>query len=123
MRNRLGLWGSALGMTLLATLSASADAQPPSETVADVQCLVVGAQLAASPDQQQKLVGSMMAIYFLGRIDGRSPAVELQELLKQEATKLTGSELGRAARRCGAQLSARGAEITRIGRTLEQLGK
>lgn len=121
MRNRLRIWGSALGITLLTTLSTSAYAQPPSETIADIQCLVVGARLSASPGQ--KLVGSMMAIYFLGRIDGRSPTVDLQALLKIEAGKLTGSEFGSAASRCGAELSARGAEINRIGRTLEQLGK
>lgn len=123
MPNRLRIWGSSLGMMLLTMLPASAYSKPPSATIADVQCLVVGARLASSPDQQQKLTGSMLAIYFLGRIDGRSPTVDLQELLKREAKKLTGSEFGSAASRCGAELSARGAEINRIGKTLEQLEK
>ena len=65
----------------------------------------------------------MLAIYFLGRIDGRSPGVDLQELLKREAKKMTASEFGSATDRCGAEMSARGEEINRIGKTLEQVGK
>lgn len=65
----------------------------------------------------------MLAIYFLGRIDGRSPNADLQELLKREAKKMTASEFSGAAGRCGMEFSRRGAEIARVGKTLEQLGK
>ena len=65
----------------------------------------------------------MLAIYFLGRIDGRSPNADLEALLKKTAKKMTAAELRSAASRCGAEFSRRGAEITRIGKTLEQLGK
>jgi hypothetical protein len=65
----------------------------------------------------------MLAIYFLGRIDGRTPNADLQELLRRGAKRMTASEFRDAASRCGMEFSRRGAEITRIGKTLEQLGK
>ena len=65
----------------------------------------------------------MLAIYFPGRIDGRSPNAGLQKLLKREAKKMTASEFNGAASRCGMEFSKRGAEITRIGKTLEQFGR
>lgn len=117
----LSIWGLGTMLSLMLTMSARAD--PARATVADVQCLVVGARLASSSDWRERQRGSIMAIYFLGRIDGRSPHVDLQMLLKREAKKMTVAELKRAARRCNVELSARGAEIAQIGKTLEQLGK
>lgn len=99
-----------------------AHAAQPAETLADVQCLVVGSRLAASPDQRVKLSGMMLAIYFLGRIDGRSPTVDLQGLMVQQVKKMSVADLKNAAVRCGAVLSSRGAEITKIGQNVERLG-
>ena len=112
-----------LGALLFLISGMPAKAVPASATSADILCLVVGTRLAASSDQRQKLAGTMLAIYFLGRIDGRSPNADLQELLKRDAKKMTASELRGAASRCGTEFSRRGAEITRVGKTLEQLGK
>jgi hypothetical protein len=65
----------------------------------------------------------MLTIYFLGRIDGRAPAVDLQGLLVQQVKNMNEAALKGAATRCGAELSTKGVEITRIGRRLEALGK
>lgn len=112
-----------LGILFLICQTSSAEAGPPAATVADVQCLVIGMRFASSPDQQQKLSGTMLTIYFLGRIDGRTPTVDLQELLVQQVKNMNEAALKNAATRCGAELSTRGVEITRIGHTLEELGK
>lgn len=58
-------------------------------TVADVQCILVGARLSESPDQGQRLSGEMLLTYFLGRIDGRSPSADLETLITREAQKMT----------------------------------
>jgi hypothetical protein len=92
-------------------------------TVADVQCIVVGARLSESADQTQSQSGEMILTYYLGRIDGRSPNVDLQELIERAARSMTTSDYARAARRCGTEFSARGAAIVRIGKALEEIGK
>lgn len=93
------------------------------KTVADAQCMVVGARLAESPNPRLRLSGEMLLSYFLGRIDGRSPHIDLEALIEREAKKMTTSDLRNVARRCGTEFSARGAQITRIGKDLERSGK
>lgn len=93
------------------------------QTVADVQCIVVGARLSASPNQSQSRSGEMLMLYFLGRIDGRSPNADLEALIEREAQRMSPSDFAKAARRCGTEFSARGVELVRIGKALERLGK
>ena len=104
----------------LAVAVPRAEAANP-QTIADVQCMVVGARLSESADQRQRMSGEMLLTYFLGRIDGRSPSADLEALMKRVG-KMSESDFGRAAKRCGTEFSARGAEIVRIGKSLSQLG-
>lgn len=115
----------ALAMMFVACMFVpTAKADPANlQTMADVQCLLVGERLVASTDQRQELLGNMLAIYFLGRIDDRSPSVNLEGLLKKESKDMTTSKFGVTANRCGKELAVRGMEITRIGKRLEQLGR
>ena len=94
-----------------------------SATMADAQCILVGARLSASKDQRQRLSGQELLIYFIGRIDGRTPKINLEALVDGEAERMTAVDLKNAAQRCGRELSAGGAEITRIGESLERLEK
>ncbi len=112
-----------LGILFSIIQTSSAKTGPSAATVADVQCLVIGMRFASSPDQRQKLSGTMLTIYFLGRIDGRNPTADLQGLLVQQVKHMNEAALKSAATRCGAELSTKGVEITRIGHTLEELGK
>jgi hypothetical protein len=92
-------------------------------SIADAQCMVVGARLSESPNPRLRFSGEMLLSYFLGRIDGRSPHVDLEGLIEREAKKMTATDLRNAVRRCGTEFSARGAQITRIGKDLERSGK
>lgn len=65
----------------------------------------------------------MILIYYLGRIDGRSPNTDLKSLLKNETQKMTTSALQSAASRCGKEFSARGEAIVRIGKSLSKPAK
>jgi hypothetical protein len=109
----------ALPAVALCTLSAVAQADPANmQTVADAQCMVVGARLSASSDPQQRQPGQMILMYYLGRIDGRSPNTDLKTLIKTETQKMSTSELQSAAGRCGKEFSQRGEEILQIGKSL-----
>lgn len=81
--------------------------------------MVVGARLSASTDPQQKVPGQMILMYYLGRIDGRSPSADLKALIKTETRKMTPSDLQSAATRCGRQFAARGEEVVQIGKSLD----
>ena len=52
----------------------------------------------------------------------RSPTLDLQAALVEQAKKMTRADLKSAAVRCGKELSARGAEVTRIGHNISGLG-
>lgn len=108
---------------MLATMgvhAARADSVSPA-TIADAQCVLVGARLSASKDQKQRLSAEMLLVYFVGRIAGRSPNIDLEQLVDSEARRMTEADFKNAAVRCGRGLSAGGAEITRIGKSLERL--
>jgi hypothetical protein len=106
----------AVAFCMLATVARADPATP--QTIADAQCMVVGAHLSASSDPQERVPGQMILMYYLGRIDGRSPNADLESLIKTETRKMTSSDLQSAASRCGKQFSARGEEIVRIGKSL-----
>ena len=65
----------------------------------------------------------MILMYYLGRIDGRSPHVDLQKLLKSETDSMNTAALNNAASRCGKEFSARGEQIVQIGKTLGKPAK
>ena len=126
--SRYGSYGGAhistlrrwtLPAVVLCMLAAVVRADPATtQTMADAQCMVVGARLSASSDPQQRVPGQMILMYYLGRIDGRSPNADLESLIKTETQKMTTSDLESAAGRCGKEFSARGEEIVRIGKSL-----
>jgi hypothetical protein len=85
-------------------------------TVADIQCVVIGIRLSASSVEMQRRSGEMLLLYFLGRVQGRSPTIDLQGLMRNEANKMTSSQIDHATRRCGEELSTLGKQISEIGR-------
>jgi hypothetical protein len=111
---RCALTTGVLSMLTPAGRADSANTQ----TTADAQCMVIGARLSASPDPQEKGPGQMILMYYLGRIDGRSPKVDLKTLLKNETQSMKASDLKRAAARCGKEFAARGEDIVQIGKSL-----
>jgi hypothetical protein len=112
---------TAVSFCMLAT-TARADSVN-TQTAADAQCMVIGARLSASSDPQQRVPGQMILMYYLGRIDGRSPHADLTGLIKSQTQKMTESDLKSAAGRCGKEFSARGNDIVRIGSSLGKPAK
>ena len=93
------------------------------DTVADVRCVAVGIRSAELPDSRQKSTGLLMALYFIGRLDGRNPKVELEALLAAQVAKMTAADFAAEATRCGQSLASKGAQITKVGQDLlKQLG-
>lgn len=101
------------GCSLLAVAQA-----PDDPAVSDARCVVVAMHMATLNAPQQQRTGVMLAIYYLGRLDGRSPQEDTERLIEKEAGKMTPAELRSDAVLCEKVLSAKGQEMTRIGANL-----
>ena len=116
-KHRLPLLVAALTLVPLHAMAQDAD------TVADVRCVAVGIRSAELPDSRQKSTGLLMALYFIGRLDGRDPKLDLETLLSEQLSKMTAADFTAEAARCGSSLASKGAQITHVGQDLlKQLG-
>jgi hypothetical protein len=93
------------------------------DTIADARCVAVGIRAAELPDSHQKSTGLLMALYFIGRLDGRDPKIDLEAVLSEQLSKMSAADFTAEATRCGASLTTKGAQITQVGQDLlKQLG-
>lgn len=88
--------------------------------LSDVRCVVVGLRMVEMPVSQQRTAGMMLAIYYLGRLDGRAPDAEVEGLIEREAERMTAAEFRANAVRCGKALTLKGQEIQKIGADLSR---
>ncbi|HEY8617908.1 hypothetical protein [Phenylobacterium sp.] len=109
-------------MVALALGAAGAASANEADTTADVRCLVVvSAMASASPEQQSSAM--MAALYYLGRIDGRTPALDLEARLIQETGRFAPKDMAAEGKRCGAHLMSRGTRLQEIGARLSAAAK
>jgi hypothetical protein len=112
---------------LITALSAgSACAADEAAARRDLRCvLVVGiiagaAQDSASDTTKQGLVASIG--YYLGRLKGRDPGIDLTARISAEARGLKLADLQAEAARCGEELKVFGQESQQVGAALKALG-
>ena len=107
----------AAAFVFLATGAASAQTISPDEaTLADVRCLVIGFSLAgAGPTPEARQAGNLISIYYVGRVHGRTPDLDMGDLLYQQSLQATPESLEADRVRCGT-------EFQQVGRDLVDLG-
>jgi hypothetical protein len=64
----------------------------------------------------------MLAFYYIGRLDGRAPKLDIEGLMAQEIRRMTPADYDSEAKRCGNGLAEKGREITEIGKRLAEHG-
>jgi hypothetical protein len=96
---------------------------PETETIADVRCIVVGMKIGTSGNSTQQSVAMMTTLYYIGRIDGREPKLDIEDLLAKEFLKMTAPQFASEATRCGTHLTEKGKEISKIGKDMAELGQ
>jgi hypothetical protein len=99
----------------------AAAAQPSPADLQDLRCIAAIAALSAlatKPDQKEKMVAGML--YYVGKIDGRSPGFEYEVHLPALVAQpdYTEKHLFADAQRCGDELKARGEQLQKISRAL-----
>ncbi len=101
---------AAMAGFLIATPSLAQSDSPA--TTHNVQCLIAVAELASSSDSTIKSVGLIASMFFAGQVFGGDPAIDLTAAVKAEASKLTPDEVKALQVRCGAEMKARGQQIS-----------
>ena len=111
------IWRSVL-LTAVAAVPIQALAQD-AETQADIRCVAVGMHFAEAPDSHQKSTGTLLVLYYMGRLDGRVPSLNIEKLLAGQIDKMTESDYRTEALRCGQNLSVKGAQIKQLGEAMQ----
>lgn len=101
-----------------AALAGPAAAQDPND--ADIHCAVAAIALANSAtDQTVKGQAGAALLYFIGRIDGRSPNLDLEPKVRAELAKLNPQDVGPTAMACGQQLMGRIQALQAMGERMK----
>lgn len=107
---------------MLGGLLATAATAQSDETTNDIRCLVVGLNLAQSQNAAARGASVLMAIYYMGRLEGRDPMLELDARITDEVLKMSTLDVQSEARRCGGELKAKGEAIAEMGKKLSERG-
>lgn len=92
----------------------SADGQ----TVRDVRCLVVGMSILRFADAQHRPLGAMLMTYYVGKISGRTPDLDLKSAVIHQLRQIKSADYPAEAQRCGAEVRAKGQQLTTIGKDM-----
>jgi hypothetical protein len=93
----------------------------------DVRCILVigliasNTQAAASESAKQGMIAGMG--YYLGRLKGREPDIDLTARIVAETRGIRLADIQGEALRCGDELKAFGAESQRVGAALKAVGE
>jgi len=81
----------------------------------DLRCFLVSSIGASSVDGGTKASLAYLAAYYLGRLDGRTPKVDLETLVPAEMAKLSPEDYRPELLRCGAEARTRREAVSAIG--------
>lgn len=110
---------TVVGFALSFLLSGSAltKSEMPSS---DIRCLIAAIQISQSSDSKAKEAGTVMAVYYLGRLDGAANDADLEKRLPEEARKETPSSIRNDIVACDNFLAERGKALVDIGAKLQR---
>jgi hypothetical protein len=109
---------SLLALTLAATLAGQSAPDPNTD---DVRCIaVVALTMAQAKDDQERAPLTSGLMYFMGRIDARTPGYDLEAALRRILDAVEkGDSLRDDAIRCGGILGQRGEYMIEFGRRMQ----
>jgi hypothetical protein len=109
-----------IGSFSLATAAqAAADDNANDPNAADVRCVVVSIGLLQSPDPRVKALATGASLYFVGRIRGHSPDLDLEAAIVKQYGTMTPEDMRDELQRCGGVLQDEGGKLKVIGEDLK----
>ncbi|MEZ6023801.1 MAG: hypothetical protein R3C16_10410 [Hyphomonadaceae bacterium] len=113
---------ASLGLALAWSAPTPATAIESNRLGADMRCLVASLTLITSSDPEQQRAGFGSFAYWLGRVDGAAPTINLEEEIATLAQSMTQEDVSHELVRCGGELQARGQQVTELGNRLSARG-
>jgi hypothetical protein len=112
-----------VSLIALALAAALSPAQPDPETDADLRCVaVIAMQIGTMPDGEAKTQMSSGLMYFIGRIDGRSPGFDLEAgMVALVKSQPAPAVIAADQKRCGDMLVKRGTSLVDMGARMQQM--
>lgn len=113
---------SLLALALAATLAGQS---VPDPNIEDTRCIaVVALTISQTKDDKEKTGLSAGLMYFLGRIDARTPGYDLEAALRRILDAVEkGESLSADAIRCGGILQQRGQYMMEFGQRMQNGAK
>ena len=109
----------AMILAASAVLSAAGAARADEwSTGADLRCVVAFSALMNNPTYREAAASGIF--YFVGRLEGRDPALDLGKGLKQVRSVMQVSQYAGEAQRCGAELKAKNEALRAMSSPLAQ---
>jgi len=92
--------------TVLTSAGAASAQDADAANKSDLRCLLAMGALGQSA--QYKQASAIGAFYFAGRIEGRSPDIDLKRAVRQEAGRMGDQEYAGEIKRCGDLVRTKG---------------
>src|SRR4051794_27445017 len=77
------------------------------DTSDDIKCLAVSLDLSGSQDPDEQSLGMLSTMYWLGRLDGRAPAQDLEKQMQAGAFDMRAVDEKAEAARCAQVMATR----------------
>jgi hypothetical protein len=104
-----------LACAVVGSVAAGAPARAEDLTVSDIRCVVAFGALVSNP--QYRDAAATGIFYFLGRVEGREPALDIADAVKQTRRGMGQGDIANEGQRCGAQLKARNESLKSLSAT------
>lgn len=105
-------------LALAAAAALSAQTADPA-TEADLRCVAVLALAGAKAPEDKKMALAGGLLFFAGRIEGRSPDLDLEAGLRRVSAGLTDAAVRENLTRCAGILQERGTYLSDIGKRMQ----
>jgi hypothetical protein len=86
----------------------------------DVHCFIVAIKLADSTVPALQTSGLIAQLYFMGKLDGRAPGLDMETLVMAELPKMLGDLYQSEAMRCGKEMAERGKAEVEMGKDMQK---
>lgn len=107
----------AAALSLYAGAATAGAVDVPTQDMPDLQCMALVAYVASTAEEgsemQSGMVGGMM--YYLGRLEGRSPQVDWLARLADYVESIDEATLLAESSRCGKEMTEKGQALVAFG--------
>jgi hypothetical protein len=110
-------------ISLATAARAAPDGSANDQNDADVRCVVIAFGLVQSPDPQVKALATGASLYFVGRLRGRAPDLDLEAAIVKQVGAMTPEDMRDELQRCSGVLQVEGGKLQVIGADLKKLGQ